>query len=91
MASRAGNKKAPGVPKLPIPDSRQPESSHATSVPKLDSVQIIDTQILLDKDLRPFAVREMGSFPPQLDFVVVTAKSPNSSILVMTNNLICFD
>ena len=85
MASRAGQKKSPGVPKLPIADARLPELNASSSEPYLDSVQIVDTQILLDKDLRPFAVRICPNIAMELDFAVVGLKSPCVASLALSD------
>lgn len=50
------NKKT-AIPKLPIDDLRSQPHRSSTSPVELESVHIVETQILLDKDLRPFAVR----------------------------------
>lgn len=56
MASQEGAKKS-AVPKLPLAANRPVEEHAPAHAPELLSVHIVDTQILLDKDLRPFAVR----------------------------------
>lgn len=56
MSSSSEPKKT-AVPKLPINELR-PQSSESTApLLELESVNIVETQILLDKELRPFAVR----------------------------------
>jgi serine/threonine protein kinase len=54
MASNHGGKKS-NVPKLPIGTAHVAHPPNPTSPVELDSVQIVETQILLDNDLKPFA------------------------------------
>lgn len=56
MAANEAGKRS-DVPKLPIASVQSQDIYAAPSPVELDSVHIVETQILLDKDLKPFAVR----------------------------------
>jgi len=55
MAANEAGKRS-DVPKLPIASVQSQDIYAAPSPVELDSVHIVETQILLDKDLKPFAV-----------------------------------
>ena len=82
MDSNDENKKT-AIPKLPINDLRSQPQRSSTSPLELEGVHIVETQILLDKDLRPFAVR-------LLDLELLHIAPSRCSLGTPSNHSLCF-